>query len=470
MKLSHYGLWEKIRKELVWALLIDSNIYSRVTKEQIDEALLEPIITEFVAENMRAHAEMHEQELAPEKKSKIAYDRALETILPSLSKALDIEEELLKASVDSFVVQYKRIIDEELPDFYKNYMPFRTKTITNVVMRAYGKDFSEKYPKLAPKLYHNDPSLIQLVASRLSVKISRDLKANDPVKAERWAAHMEYMAESASQLMANPDFLVDFEKETGKTIEQFKLDVASKEKGYQLTSWGKWENIRKELQQSLLSDASLKLNEQSLEQLLLTEVVTNLINAASIYTLNNIQKWKESPKELLIESSQESMDAILDTLDQKLGLTPQQIGTHLFPFFAKAEEITLLLIDHTIFVGSINYQTKNKLFTQHYGEDFKNKYPDLVERIILNDPQIINEAKQEVFSAIEQRVAKSEVEVADLLKQNLIYLNEIAMQKNDNVSGFEKKFNEVTGKSMHDYKKDRLPAEEIENTDHACSM
>ncbi|EHL30814.1 hypothetical protein [Legionella drancourtii] len=96
MKLSTYGMWENPRLDLVDALVKDLKL--DCSKEQIDKALLEPVITEIIDTSYSYQKMLQEKqpELSLKEKTLATYNVALSTMLSTLAKSLNRSETLFR--------------------------------------------------------------------------------------------------------------------------------------------------------------------------------------------------------------------------------------------------------------------------------------------------------------------------------------------------------------------------------------
>lgn len=93
-------------------------------------------------------------------------------------------------------------------------------TQTTEIIRLYGLNFSNTYPELTRLLPYTDPELLEEATKNVANEIIKTCPANIyPMMIE----HIKYMNEISTQKMADPEFSITFENQTGMTMDQYKL-------------------------------------------------------------------------------------------------------------------------------------------------------------------------------------------------------------------------------------------------------
>ncbi|HRD70858.1 MAG TPA: hypothetical protein PK657_12005 [Legionella sp.] len=221
MKLTTYGIWEQPRLDLLNALTQISDM--SLTREQIDIALLGPVITQIINTSFSFQQKyMSEHPNATIKEAMLAtYEEALNTMLPALSEALNMNKTLLEPAVSQFVSGAKEIYQTNID--YLVLLANQSKEIKQIgIVELYGADFATLYPKLAVKLPYNDNQLIK----KATIAITSYIEQNCPKEIyPMMQEHIKYMNEITAQKMTDPEFEEQFKTQTGVTMDEFKANI-----------------------------------------------------------------------------------------------------------------------------------------------------------------------------------------------------------------------------------------------------
>ncbi|PWY54774.1 hypothetical protein DGG96_15455 [Legionella qingyii] len=221
MKLSTYGMWENPRLDLVNALFKDLEL--NCSMEQIDKALLEPVITKIIdtSYSYQQKLQIEQPQLSLKEKTLATYKVALSTMLSTLAESLDRPEELLHSYVEKFISESLALSNQNI-DYLMQLATISRQIKINGVTELYGDNFSMSYPILAQTLPFNDVQLIEKATKAVTEAIHKDCPTEIyPIMAE----HIKYMNEITAQKLADPQFAEKFKSETGMTMEEFKSQI-----------------------------------------------------------------------------------------------------------------------------------------------------------------------------------------------------------------------------------------------------
>lgn len=149
------------------------------------------------------------------------YEEALNTMLPALSEALNMNKTLLEPAVSQFVSGAKEIYQTNID--YLVLLANQSKEIKQIgIVELYGADFATLYPKLAVKLPYNDNQLIK----KATIAITSYIEQNCPKEIyPMMQEHIKYMNEITAQKMTDPEFEEQFKTQTGVTMYEFKANI-----------------------------------------------------------------------------------------------------------------------------------------------------------------------------------------------------------------------------------------------------
>lgn len=221
MKLSTYGMWENPRLDLVDALVKDLKL--DCSKEQIDKALLGPVITEIIDTSYSYQKMLQEKqpELSLKEKTLATYNVALSTMLSTLAKSLNRSETLLHSYVEKFISASLALSNQNI-DYLMQLATISRQIKINGVRELYGNNFSASYPSLAQALPLEDLQLIEKATNAVREAIQQDCPAEIyPIMAK----HITYMEEISKQKIAAQKFSEEFKRETGMTMDEFKSQI-----------------------------------------------------------------------------------------------------------------------------------------------------------------------------------------------------------------------------------------------------
>ena len=210
-------MWEQPRRNLVNNLLNDSKV--KCSEEQINRALLGPVITEIITTRYKNLPLQQENSQAHLKKRTLAtYEKALSTMLKTLSLSLELSEEILQPHVEKFILEFLELAAQNI-DYLIILSEISIQTKIMGISELYGTNFSASYPILARKLRLNDEQLIKKSAQELT----KIIETNCPTDiAPMIIEHLKYINEIAAQKSPDRQFLEEFKAETGMTMEEYK--------------------------------------------------------------------------------------------------------------------------------------------------------------------------------------------------------------------------------------------------------
>lgn len=214
-------MWENPRLDLVSALFLDSSLHCSM--EQINEALLEPVITKLVDTSLAYQQKLQAEQpqLSLKEKMLMTYKEALSTVLYTLAQTLDRSEALLSPYVEKFISEALAVSNQNI-DYLVQLATLSRETKNNSIAELYGSEFTTSYPTLARALPFNDAQLFERAAQAVTAQINKDCPAEIyPMMVE----HIKYMDEITSQKLVDPQFAEKFQSETGMTMQEFKDQI-----------------------------------------------------------------------------------------------------------------------------------------------------------------------------------------------------------------------------------------------------
>lgn len=217
MRLTTYGMWEEGRLSLLKNIEQDKSL--QLSKEDIDEALLGPVVTEMLMIAGKCHQD--NRAMALKERMLLAHKTSLACVLSALARALKKEEILLQAYVEEFTSNAYNFSLSNI-DFLLKLATLSRECQEAGIAKLYGPTFLKQYPELVG-LSYNDPALLK-EAKELVVT---ELKQTCPSEILSYMLeHIKYMEEISSQKLADPGFASLFKAKTGFTMEEFKnMDI-----------------------------------------------------------------------------------------------------------------------------------------------------------------------------------------------------------------------------------------------------
>jgi hypothetical protein len=220
-----FGKWEEQRKKLVADLLNNPEVAKIVTKEKIEKALFDDVNSvmfetgrDFVIKNMpKVPQEMSMKDLIIQ-----SYKLSLTVVLDSLAKALSIDKALLEASVNTFNKACTDAIDSII-DISMQIGGVSEKAKATAIIKLYGENFAKRFPDLVTPLKLNDAELSAFAAKEIDKQI---IPENYGDRAENVKQQLIYIKEMVLRLAPTPDFAQLFKERTGRTMQEYKDDVA----------------------------------------------------------------------------------------------------------------------------------------------------------------------------------------------------------------------------------------------------
>ena len=221
---------------------------------------------------------------------------------------------------------------------------------------------------------------------------------------------------------------------------------------YRVTTWGKWEEERKALTASILADEKIQTEKEKLDKALFEEVNTAMVKATSAYIKEHAEEFKQQPlpPELLINSYQVAVNAVLASLSSALDIKEELLNPHFDEFQAKAMATVNEILTHLSTIGNLAQHTKIEAINDLYGPDFEKKYPGLFKLLPYEDPELIELAKSKINTQSQEINFGPHKKIID---EQLIYINQLAPQLSTS-SNFEEQFKLETKKTLEQFKHD----------------
>lgn len=216
------------------------------------------------------------------------------------------------------------------------------------------------------------------------------------------------------------------------------------------STWGQWDDIRKMLKQTILNHNEIVVDKNELKKLLLGEVVTTMLDESNLYIKNNLHRWKDDKKGLIMDSYGVCLGAIVRVLKEKLNLSDEQKKL-LMPSIEQAHNISSTLIESIQLIGDFSFNKKNELLADKYGSDFATLYPHLVNGVYVYDVELSKEIWTAVLAKTKEVASKETPINKKRLKAQAIFMDEIIEQRASDPD-FENTFKQETGQTMEDYK------------------
>ncbi|WP_133135147.1 hypothetical protein [Legionella rowbothamii] len=222
MKVSTYGMWEKFRIQFVTSLLTIPGL--DCTREQIDEALLGPVITDVVDLAFKCHEELAKANSPLSMKERIifSYEKSLACILPTLAGALSKSSELIAPHYECFKNNCLAFSKDNI-DYLERLGEISRKIKSQYMIELYGSEFATSYPNLAKLLPFNDMALVDTASKVVSAEIKKECPEAIHLQME---LHISYITEISNQRMVKESFAEDFKRETGLSMDDFKKQHA----------------------------------------------------------------------------------------------------------------------------------------------------------------------------------------------------------------------------------------------------
>lgn len=217
------------------------------------------------------------------------------------------------------------------------------------------------------------------------------------------------------------------------------------------TSWGKWEQARLMIKQSLLSDADLKCDEASVDTFLLETVNAIMLADTNQYFQNNMEAWQANPRQFTLDSYSSCLGVVVKAITEEYALSDEQRRYYVMPAVETAQQIAHALIDSIIAIGTFSYTIKNDLLQDVYGQDFKARFPRLIKDIYVYDVELNKQIKEALREKINVFAESETEENQKILRLHATYISEVIQQQNTNLD-FEEIFKQETGQSPSEYK------------------
>jgi hypothetical protein len=223
---------------------------------------------------------------------------------------------------------------------------------------------------------------------------------------------------------------------------------------YIVTTFGKWEEQRKQLVAELLSNAEIaaKINKEKIEQVLFDDVNSAMVEMAYSYSRANYPKvgtGQITLRDMTLQAYKLSLTVVLNSLSNALAIDEAELEPFVARFNAACENaLDKTLMDISMDIGQASINSKGEATKQLYGETFAVQYKDLAQQLQLQDPDLIAIAKEFIKKTIKP---ENYGDRAENVKQQLIYMDQIA-PKITTSNEFAELFLKRTGKTMQEYK------------------
>lgn len=217
---------------------------------------------------------------------------------------------------------------------------------------------------------------------------------------------------------------------------------------FAVTTFGKWEVQHQKLFSSLISNPEIlsKKNKEEIKKALLDDVNSAMHEKAYEFVRQNISQL--SLRNLTIQSYQISLTVVLESLSNALSIPKEILNPYVQMFCEECNQSLETMIDDTMKIGQVSVQSKSAAIEQLYGQNFKTLYPDLAQKLQLQDPEVIEVGRKNIEKTIKPAdFGKNE----SIIREQLIYINEIATKVNS-TDEFRELFAAKTGLTMEQYK------------------
>ena len=224
----------------------------------------------------------------------------------------------------------------------------------------------------------------------------------------------------------------------------------------QLTTWGMWDEPRKELARQLTT--LFELTEDDIKTLLLETVITNMLGRINQCYREEQDSTVKSTQEFKLNAYKIGFDSgnILEVIfaNSKIEAsitenTKQQLTIYVNEMVHHMLAISELYNEYTGEVCKTSHSTRESIFTTLYGGNFQEEHPNLAKDLKIIDPDVIKMTETEVSTWMENNLPK-ELPHEPLI-EHLKYIKEVANQAV--VSGdVQQKFQKEVGVSMVEYK------------------
>jgi len=224
---------------------------------------------------------------------------------------------------------------------------------------------------------------------------------------------------------------------------------------YIVTTFGKWEEQRKQLVAELLSNADIAAltTKERIEQALFDDVnsvMVEIVYAHSRVNYQNLLSGQITLRELTIQAFKLSLTVVLKALSNVLAIDEALLEPFVARFNAACEcALDKTLMDISMDIGRAGIKGKREAARLLYGETFAAQYKDLAQQLQSQDPDLITIARDFIKKTIKPENYGDNVENA---KQQLIYMDQTA-PKITTSDEFKELFLKRTGMTMQEYKK-----------------
>lgn len=218
------------------------------------------------------------------------------------------------------------------------------------------------------------------------------------------------------------------------------------------TTWGRWEEVRVMIKNELLTNKVIDTEETVLDDFLLNEVTTTMLDESNDFLKNNLERWRTEKKQLMLDSYGVCLGSIVRVISEKFNLSVTQKRLFLMPAIEHAHLITSEMIDNLLVIGDFCFKIKNELLFELYGDDFQERYAELMNGVYVYDPELSLKIKSAIISKVE-KIATTDTLNQSRLRAHGIFISEV-IQQIKTEQNFEELFKQKTGKSMKDYKEE----------------
>jgi len=230
-----------------------------------------------------------------------------------------------------------------------------------------------------------------------------------------------------------------------------------------ITTWGRWENQRQELQDFLLS-TNIGATKKSIEDALFGPVATAMYDASIQFFRSNFSRFPRcleqnaTGKLQLREITQGSYDALLDestliqALTSSLGCDPDSISAGVSRFSNECKARMENALFDSMLIGDWSIEAKSDAFELLYGPDFPTRHPSLTKDLKTQDQDLVEQARRFIEEKIHNSDESIWKEGKDIALEHLNYINQVApnIAPSDQL---ESKFLKEVGLSIQDHKK-----------------
>ncbi|MBN9230868.1 MAG: hypothetical protein BGO90_03550 [Legionella sp. 40-6] len=215
------------------------------------------------------------------------------------------------------------------------------------------------------------------------------------------------------------------------------------------TTYGLWNIARLQLVDDLSKIPELHERRHEVEDLLLEEVITAILEKAYVCQDDLARNNPNMPlKEKVLITHKQSLTAVLPCLVSKLNLSEDKINQAVASFCARAYEFSETHVDYLLRLAEVSGQAKNEIIDELYGNCFRSEHAALARRLQFNDGEVLKKATDAVRQEI---IISCPSELQNIMQEHCLYMKEVAAQKEPN-STFYADFQAEMHQSMEEFK------------------